>query len=77
MSIGRELTGRIEYENLLKSLPPDERSLRIAMQIYDLTVKMENAEETSKHFGGITGGITGTITAIVIGVISYFTNKRI
>ena len=75
MTNGDELKDRVEYESLIKSLPSDERSIRIAMQLYDLTVKVESAGGVSKKLGAVSGGISGGIIAGITLLVEYIRGR--
>jgi len=63
-----DLNEQLEFEERMKSMSPDDRTIFIAKQVYSLTNKVEclTGIGTSKKVVATTSGIT---TAIIIGVI--------
>ncbi len=74
----------IEFENQLTKLGDNQTELIkfVARQQFESSqlltthdTRITTLENGSKKLSGITGGISGTVTAVVIGIISYFTNR--
>ena len=68
MPNGDALNEQLEFEERMKSMSPDDRTIFIAKQVYSLTNKMDGLTGigVSKKAVATTSGIT---TAIVIGVV--------
>ena len=74
----------LEFENQLNDMGDDQPELIkfVARQQFTssklLAVhdkKISDLENGDRKTSSIAGGISGTISSIIIGVISYFTNK--
>mgnify|MGYP001567928641 CR=1 FL=1 len=74
----------LEFENQLSNMGDNQLELIkfVARQQFTssklLAVhdkKISDLETGDRKISGITGGISGTITSIIIGIISYLTNK--
>ena len=76
------MQGDMDFENGYKGWGDRQLLEFVARQTYETCKRCEvhstriaNIENGNKRASGIVGGISGTITAVVIGVISYFTNR--
>ena len=74
----------LEFENRLNNMGDNQLELIkfVARQQFTssklLSIhdkKISDLETGDRRASGIVGGISGTITSVIIGVISYFTNK--
>ena len=71
MPNGDELNEQLEFEERIKAMTPDDRSIFIAKQVYALTGKVDTLASNgiSKRMVATTSGITvTTIIAIVEGI---------
>ena len=75
----------IEFENQINELGDNQLALVkfIARQQFTSSkilaihdTKIASLESGDRKISGIMGAISGTITAVVIGIISYFTNRN-
>jgi len=71
MSNGDELNEQLEFEERIKSMPPDERTIFIAKQTYALTNKFDSLDKKLDNYAGMgvsrkTSAATGGITAAVL-----------
>jgi len=69
MPNGEELNDQLEFEERIKAMTPDDRSVFIAKQVYALTTKVEAITSISKKAVVTTSGITtATVVAIIEGL---------
>ena len=72
---GDELNEQLEFEERIKAMTPDDRTIFIAKQVYSLSEKVSDLDTKLDTFngGGIskkTSATTGGITAaVIVGVI--------
>ena len=76
------MQGDMDFENSYKEWGDRQLLEFVARQTYETCKRCEvhntritNIENGNRRASSIIGGISGTITAVVIGVISYFTNR--
>ncbi len=72
----------LDFEKRIGEMPDRQLLEFVARQTYEIGGKVEkhgkkiaNIEGGNKRASGITGGISGTITAVIVGIVSYFTNR--
>lgn len=85
MPNGEALNEELEFEERIKNLSPDERSIFLAKQAYALTSKFDRLEKkfdecsgmgyANKKVSALSGGLTGGIAAVLIVVIQYFRSR--
>lgn len=68
MPNGDELNDQLEFEERIKAMTPDDRTVFIAKQVYALTNKVEclSTGGTTKKASAATSGITA---AVIVGAI--------
>ena len=77
-----EMNRALEFERRINGLKDRELLEFVARQNYETCIRCEKhdrriamLEDGSKKSSSIIGGVSGTITGIIIGLVSYFTNK--
>jgi hypothetical protein len=80
--MGDELNEQLEFEERIKAMSPDDRTIFIAKQTYALTSKVDamdvkldgiNGGGTTKKASALSGGITaGVIVGIIEGLKAVF-----
>lgn len=91
MPNGEELNEQLEFEERIKDMPSEDRTIFIAKQAYALTNKFGSIERKvdaldvkfdnfngvgiSKKTSAVSGGITGGIIAVAIALIEYFRGR--
>ena len=82
--MSNEMLSDLEFENQLNELGDNQLALIkfVARQQFSSSktlclhnIQIKTLENGDRKISSIAGGISGTITGIVIGIISYFTNR--
>ena len=74
---GEAINERLEFQERIKGLPPEERTMETALMLYDLSHKFDEAIDTNKNkkISAISGGITGGIMGGIMVAIEYFRGR--
>ncbi len=75
MSNGEYINERLEFQERIKTMPPDERTMETALMVYDLGRKFDECIANKKRVSALSGGISGAIIAGIIALIEYFRVK--
>jgi hypothetical protein len=69
MTEGQEINERLEFKKRISELPPEERSIEVALMVYDLNEKVCQSNGFSKRGTFI---LTSTISIIMMTIAETF-----
>lgn len=75
MSNGKEINERLEFQERIKVMESEERTVETALMVYDLGRRFDECIDNKKKVSAISGGISGAIIAGIIALIEYFRVK--
>lgn len=91
MPNGEQLNEQLEFEERIKAMLPDDRTVFIAKQVYTITTKFDDIDKkvtkldgkvdnlslggVSKKTSAVSGGATGGIIAAIMIVVDYFLKR--
>ncbi len=78
-----EINQELNFEQNIADMKDRDLLEFVARQNYETCLRcakhdlrISSLENESRKISSISGGISGTITAVIVGVISYFTNRN-